>query len=805
MFHSHTAPTLSAPIAEFRPLGFMCVLDQFYRSLSVQWFGCFVRPNHWSKITENSEHRLPQDTALPLRFLSGGTSVGLRLAQTQDWWWKVYKDKCLYLWHLLAHAFFSSLWHLLARAHSQQPLSFFLFPFPFPFRFSLSFSPSASRLFAEGAGSQGAGQGCLHQRLITITKEVPLSPSPPPPPSPSHAAAAVSAYTQVKMEDDPKLLKLPPKSECPDMRIRLPRHKWPTSWWNIEEPVVLLDRNLYGHPLAGLQRERQFEKVLLENEWEEVPNWDCLFVIDQMWQKLMKHVDLGEPTSFLDYVYLGCTQRECEPKESLVNDYRKMFESRISAEATEKLPQSEKIGANAIAGSYDMEERAKNALNDSANWQTTTLGNYTKSAHPALTIVSSRRKNWKQWENCQNKCCQIVLTCLYLARIGRTDILWSVNKLARAVTTWTRACDRRLARLISYIHSTSDYMHYCGVGNAAQHCRLALLQDSDFAGDLDNSKSTSGGIWFYVSSAVKPFVPRSWMCKKQTAVSHSSAESGVISLDAGLRMDGVPTLDLWDLFVEVLHHSSDQTSVQKNLKHDKNCARGAGIHGDVLTVHTEAFLNPHRFFSRFFTVPQHTNTHKHTHTHTPNTHHDHQQHHDHNDTHHTTQHGDRQRETETDRNRERQRKRDKTRQEKRRRDKTRRQEKRRQEKREERRSNTREETRWKRREQKQDKRWEERRLEERRWTRKEETRWKRREKMKGKMKGKMKRDRDEKRWIFSKKCLRTLKPARWISSTCFEKNPSRTNYSSIFLRKFRIWPCFQVFTWFEFDFSGRGN
>ena len=65
------------------------------------------------------------------------------------------------------------------------------------------------------------------------------------------AADAVSAYTQVKMEDAPKLLKIP-KSECPDIWIRLPRHKWPKSRSSIEDPVVLLERNLYGHPLAGL-------------------------------------------------------------------------------------------------------------------------------------------------------------------------------------------------------------------------------------------------------------------------------------------------------------------------------------------------------------------------------------------------------------------------------------------------------------------------------------------------------------------------------------------------------------------------
>ena len=42
------------------------------------------------------------------------------------------------------------------------------------------------------------------------------------------------------------------------------------------------------------------------------------------------------------------------------------------------------------------------------------------------------------------------------------------------------------------------------------------------------------------------------MCKKQTSVSHSSTESEIISLDAGLRLDGIPALDLWDLIVSVL-------------------------------------------------------------------------------------------------------------------------------------------------------------------------------------------------------------------------------------------------------------
>ena len=88
---------------------------------------------------------------------------------------------------------------------------------------------------------------------------------------------AVFAYTQVKMEDAPNMLKIP-KSECPDIWIRLPRHKSLESWSSMEDPVVLLERNLYGHPLAGLIWERQFEKILLKYGWVKVSNCECLFV-----------------------------------------------------------------------------------------------------------------------------------------------------------------------------------------------------------------------------------------------------------------------------------------------------------------------------------------------------------------------------------------------------------------------------------------------------------------------------------------------------------------------------------------------
>ena len=161
-------------------------------------------------------------------------------------------------------------------------------------------------------------------------------------------------------------------------------------------------------------------------------------------------------------------------------------------------------------------------------------------------------------------CSQIVLKFMYLARIGRPDIIWSVNKLARSITKWTKACDKRLNRLISYTHHSCDYKQYCHVGNTAKQCILGLFQDSDFAA------CGFGTLCIFGSHT---FVPVSWMCKKQSSVSHSSTESEIISLDTGLRLDGWPALELWDLIVSVfwnVSQISDRSGQPDNDVHKKH-------------------------------------------------------------------------------------------------------------------------------------------------------------------------------------------------------------------------------------------
>ena len=105
------------------------------------------------------------------------------------------------------------------------------------------------------------------------------------------------------------------------------------------------------------------------------------------------------------------------------------------------------------------------------------------------------------------------------------------------------------------------------MGNTAKQCRLGLFQDSDFAGDLEDSKSTSGRTFCVFGSHT--FVPISWMCEKQTSVSHSSTESEIISLVTGLRLDGLPALELWDLIVSVLGTFSRVSDRSEKLESDE--------------------------------------------------------------------------------------------------------------------------------------------------------------------------------------------------------------------------------------------
>ena len=213
-------------------------------------------------------------------------------------------------------------------------------------------------------------------------------------------------------------------SECPDIWVRLPEHKGPNHGPSMEDPVVPLSEictvilfmgksirdssirtRLGKSSKLGMLFVNREKGLFLSVYVDEKELSEKKQHLDPMWKKLMKDVDLGEPTSFLDHVYLGCTPRECQTSKDLVDDHRNMFESKISTGATEKLPSFEKLGANISSLSYDMEGHAKICVERYCELVYKQLNSCTKSQHHALTTTNSRKIYWRIVKGLLTNCC----------------------------------------------------------------------------------------------------------------------------------------------------------------------------------------------------------------------------------------------------------------------------------------------------------------------------------------------------------------------------------------------------------------
>ena len=93
------------------------------------------------------------------------------------------------------------------------------------------------------------------------------------------ASDAVSAYTQVKKERRTRTSSSFGRELSKDLDQSAESKTTTTLRDSIDDPVVPLERNLYGHPLAGLLMCRKYEKTIVEEGWRgEVSGWQCLYL-----------------------------------------------------------------------------------------------------------------------------------------------------------------------------------------------------------------------------------------------------------------------------------------------------------------------------------------------------------------------------------------------------------------------------------------------------------------------------------------------------------------------------------------------
>ncbi len=337
-------------------------------------------------------------------------------------------------------------------------------------------------------------------------------------------ADAEQAYIQSKFEGDETWISLPPELR-------------PESWSKFKNPVCPLNLSLYGHPDSGGYWEKHCEEQLVKGGFVPISDWrSCywqprlkllltVYVDDfkmsgpkehmkEGWDIIRENIKIDNPKE--SNRYLGCQHVLSEDSDG----------RHISYDVSDFMNQCcLKYFDAAKCGSEDMKKAPTPFLPDEA-----------------LTAADEESVG-----ELREDACKVLMKILYGARIARFDLLNPTRALASCVTKWTRACDKKLHRLVSYIYHTRDHVLQGTVNDKADDLYLRLYSDADFAGCPNSSRSTSGV--FLCLCGPNTLMPLAALSKKQPCVSHSTPEAELVAADLAVRCEGIPALIIWELIL----------------------------------------------------------------------------------------------------------------------------------------------------------------------------------------------------------------------------------------------------------------
>ena len=375
------------------------------------------------------------------------------------------------------------------------------------------------------------------------------------------------------MEVAPRLLKIP-KSECPDVWIRLPRQQIMEKHWRYRgTSSTKLERSSISRSALGKTVRRSFDRTWTgesselgmyvrssetmvisvgicgwhQNGWTEAEYGSHVEEIDEKRGSWWTHISSW---SCVLGVHPAWVQTEWNSHWTVFEDVwvTCFWWSNRKITAVGKNLTHKQWG-----GPTTWKDMLKNAMNDTAKWQTRKWSRSTKFQVLAWMIINSSTKNWNQWENCQ-KLAHTFLKCLYLARTGRPDISCgqstslrdqSRHGLRHVTDAWQGWFLTFITQTISDSivmwetrHSIADWVCFKTqtLHEILRTQNLLLVEYDAFLKVIHLFQKVG-----FVRS--KPQF-------------HTVQQNPKSSLDAGLRLDGIHALDLWDLIVLVLGNTT---------------------------------------------------------------------------------------------------------------------------------------------------------------------------------------------------------------------------------------------------------
>ena len=334
-------------------------------------------------------------------------------------------------------------------------------------------------------------------------------------------ADAVRAYIQSKLN-----------TSCPTW-VHVPKEFQPEHWkGRYQKPMCQLIQSLYGHPEAGAHWERHLNKAVRSLGGKPVPNHPSSFFFDDTALLLTIYVD--------DLLLSGPADKHSQFWDKLGQ--------LIRIETPEPLGrflgrEHDEVDSSTLE--FNMEDFCVDVVELYKHLTgLTTLKKAQTPFHPDGALPAT--------DDCEKGvldkiACKVLMKALWLARLARPDLQKAICDLASRVSCWSRNDDKRLYRLVCYIHSTSGYRLRGSVNDPATQLELKLYVDADFCGDSNNTRSTSGGL--LVLHGPTTYFPLTWISKRQTATSRSTTEAEMVALANGLFLEALPALDMWEMIL----------------------------------------------------------------------------------------------------------------------------------------------------------------------------------------------------------------------------------------------------------------
>ena len=158
----------------------------------------------------------------------------------------------------------------------------------------------------------------------------------------------------------------------------------------------------------------------------------------------------------------------------------------------------------------------------------------------------------------------ILMGLMYIARIGRYDLLKSVNVLTSKLTRWDITAEMELHRLMCYVWTTLGYRMVGWIASDAKDLGVHLFTDADLAGCPYTMRSTTG-IHICLGNQYSQF-PILAVSKRQGSTAVSTPEAELLAGNHGLRYELVPLLDVCDLILDknhrAIHHEDNSAMIQ---------------------------------------------------------------------------------------------------------------------------------------------------------------------------------------------------------------------------------------------------